>query len=137
MHTTEAAEIVEVMAAALRANPLQFQVSIRVVGQSVTSYGGTGMSISVTGGGPGSTTIGNKVSLSGAQIEIAQQQGGQAMSEQFEALLQQLGNIAQELRKPVPDKSLVKQAVDGLKNTWVPGVIVGVLGNIASKALGV
>ncbi len=137
MNTSKAAELIEVMAASLRADPHQFQILINVTGQSVTSNGGTGMSISVSGGGPGSTTIGNKVSLSGAQIEISQQRGVQAMNEQFEALLLKLGEICQELKKPTPDKTMVKQAIDSLRNTWVPGVIIGVLGNVASNALGV
>ena len=137
MNATDAAEIIEVMTNGLRSNPQQFQISIRVVGQSVTSYGGTGISISVSGGGSGSTTIGNKVSLSDAQVEITQQKGVQAMNEQFGALMATLTEISSELRKPAPDKPLLKRAVDSLKNTWVPGVIVGVVGNIVSKSIGV
>ena len=137
MNTLEAAQVIEDMIAALQANPNQFQISIKVVGQSVISYGGTGMTVAVTGGGPGSTTIGNQVSLSGAQVQLAQQKADQAMNQQFAALLSTLSQIAAELRTATPDKSLAQKAIDSLRNTWVPGVIVGVVGNVVSKSLGV
>ena len=137
MTAIEAAEVIEAMAAALKANPAQFHINISVIGQRVTSYGGTGMVINAMGGGPGSTTIGNQVTMGGAQVEINQQQGLQAMDQQFGALLETLHAIAAQLRSPTPDRSFIRRAIDSLKNTWVPGVILGVLGNVASKALGV
>lgn len=108
-----------------------------MIGQRVTSYGGTGMVINAMGGGAGSTTIGNQVTMGGAQVEISQQQGLQAMDQQFGALLETLHAIAAQLRSPTPDRSFIRKAIDSLKNTWVPGIILGVLGNVASKALGI
>jgi len=136
MTPAEAADVIEAMAQALRANPRQFHINISVIGQRVTSYGGIGMQVNAAGGGPGSTTIGNQVSMGGANIELAQQQGAAAMEQQFAALLQTLANIATELRSAKPDRSVVQRAIDSLKNTWVPGVIIGVAGNVATKALG-
>ena len=120
----------------IKDNPAQFQLSINVIGQQVTSHGGTGMSISVTGGGPGSTTIGNKVTVGGASVEIAQQRGKQAMNEQFNALLNTLNAISEQLKVREPDKSLIQRLTSSLKNTWVPGVIVGVVSNVVTAALG-
>jgi hypothetical protein len=136
MTPVEAADVIEAMAQALRANPRQFHINISVIGQRVTSYGGIGMQVNATGGGPGSTTIGNQVSMGGADIQLAQQQGAAAMEQQFAALLQTLANIATELRSAKPDRSVIQRALDSLKNTWVPGVIIGVAGNVATQALG-
>ena len=137
MNANEAADIIDAMAASLRNQPQQFNISIKVTGQSIVSHGGTGMSISVSGGGPGSTTTGNKVSISDAQVELAQQQGTQAMEEQVEALLASLAGLSKEFRSSKPNTTLIKQAIHSLRDTWVPGVIIGVLGNIASKTFGV
>ena len=137
MKPTEAAKVIDEIIGSIKNDPAQFHFSIKVVGQQVSSFGGTGMSVSVTGGGPGSTTIGNKVSVGGASIEIARQRGIQAMNEQFNALLSTLTNISQELKKQAPDKSLIQRLLVSMKNTWVPGVIVGVVGNVVSAALGI
>ena len=139
MTPIEAADVIDAMAQALRANPRQFNININVsmVGQRITTYGGgIGMQVTAVGGAPGSMTIGNQVSVGGAQVELAQQQGAAAMEQQFAALLQTLSNIATELRSAKPDRSVVQRAIDSLKNTWVPGVIIGVAGNVATKALG-
>lgn len=137
MLANEAAELIEVMIGAIKSNPSQFHLSINVIGQQVTSHGGTGLHVSVTGGGVGSTTIGNQVSMSGASVQIAQQHGIQAVNDQMSALLNTLGEIANQLRSQSPNKSVIQQLVSSLKNTWVPGVIVGVVGNAVSKALGI
>jgi Trk-type K+ transport system membrane component len=136
MNLTEAAKVIDEIINSIKDNPAQFQLSINVIGQQVTSHGGTGMSISVTGGGPGSTTIGNKVTVGGASVEIAQQRGKQAMNEQFNALLNTLNAISEQLKVREPDKSLIQRLTSSLKNTWVPGVIVGVVSNVVTAALG-
>lgn len=136
MTPIEAAEVIEAMAAALRANPQQFHINISVIGQRVTSYGGTGMVVNAVGGGPGSTTIGNQVTMGGAQVEISQQQGLQAMDQQFGALLQTLQDIATQLRGPTPDRSRIQRAIDSLKNTWVPGAITSAIVALIAKVFG-
>ena len=137
MSPIEAAGVLDEIISSIKANPAQFHLSVNVIGQQVTSHGGTGMSIAVVGGGAGSTTIGNKVSLAGASVEIAQQRGHQAVNDQINALLAALAEISRELRAQAPNKPLVQRLVASLKGTWVPGVIVGVVGNVVSKALGV
>ena len=136
MTPTEAAEVIEAMATALRANPQQFHINISVIGQRVTSYGGTGMVVNAVGGGPGSTTIGNQVTMGGAQVQLSPLQGGQAMDQQFGALLQTLQDLATQLRSPKPDRSLIQRTIDGLKDSWVPGVITSAIVALIGKALG-
>lgn len=135
MQNHEAAELIEAIAMSLRADPAQFQISVQVVGQQITSHGGTGMSISVTGGGVGSRTVGNQVSMDGASVQIAHVKANDAVQKQIAALCEQLEQMAGELRKPSPDQGALRAAYDSLKGTWVPGVIMGVLGNLLSKAL--
>ena len=136
MTPTEAADVIEAMTAALRANPQQFHINITVTGQRITSYGGIGMQVSAVGGGPGSTTIGNQVTMGGAQVALSPVQGGQAMDQQFGALLQTLEGIIAELRTPKPDRSRIGRAIDTLKDTWVPGAIVSTVVALIAKALG-
>jgi hypothetical protein len=66
MTNIEAAELIETMIASIKTNPAQFNISVSVIGQSVVSHGGIGMKVTAVGGGPGSTTIGNQVSMGGA-----------------------------------------------------------------------
>jgi hypothetical protein len=139
MTRTEAADLIETIIASLKDNPNQFTLSIKVVGQQITaSGGGTGLQVTAVGGGPGSTTIGNQVSMAGAQIQITPQQHAHAaFDQQARALVETLQTIATQLRAPTPDQSVIQRAMGSLKNTWVPGVIIGVVGNVVSKALGV
>ncbi len=136
MTPAEAADVIEAMSAALRANPQQFHINISVTGQRVTSYGGTGMVVNTVGGGPGSTTIGNQVTMGGAHVELSPMQGGQAMDQQFGALLQTLHDLTTQLRSPKPDRSLIQRTIDGLKDSWVPGVITSAIVALIGKALG-
>ena len=136
MTPTEAADVIEAMAKALRANPQQFQINISVIGQRVTSYGGIGMQVTAVGGGPGSTTIGNQVTMGGAQVELSAQQGGHAMDQQFGALLQTLQEITTQLRAPAPDRGRIQRAIDSLKGTWVPGAITSTVVALIAKVFG-
>ena len=136
MESREAAGIVQAISDSLRSDPDQFQISINVVGQEITCYGGTGLEISATGGGPGSTTVGQVVSVEGTQIQISRDQAEQAMTERVTALVNSLDAIAAELRSPSPDKSSIQRIFDSLKDTWVPGLIIGVLSNVLSSAIG-
>ncbi len=68
MEIEEAVSIIEEMIQSLKNNPNQFHININVTGQHITSHGGTGLSITTTGGGPGSTTIGEIVSARGGMF---------------------------------------------------------------------
>ena len=136
MNTSEAASIVRSISKSLSTNPSQFHIEVNITGQQITSYGGTGLHITATGGGPGSSTIGQSVSLDGAQITIAQKKGRQAMDQQLQALVDALNSIASELESSTPNKNIINKMYNGLLNTWVPGVITSVLGTIIASIIG-
>ena len=136
MEIKEAITILESLTQSLRDNPSQFHIMVNVTGQKITSHGGTGLSITATGGGIGSTTIGQVVSSDGSQIEISQKHGQQAMNDQFNVLLQTLTQIIDQLKEPSPDKGVISQLFESLKNTWVPGVIISVVGSVLTSAIG-
>ena len=137
MELTQAADIVQTISESLKSNPDQFHINITVTGQQITSHGGTGLKIDATGGGPKSTTVGQIVSMDGAQIEILRGKANQAMTEKITALINSLDVISEEFRSSSPDKSIIQHRIDSLRGTWVPGVISGVLSNILSSAIGI
>lgn len=138
MKIEEAVDIIKEMIQSLKNNPRQFHISINVTstGQKITSKGGTGLIVTATGGGPGSTTIGQKVSASGADIRILQESGVQARNAQFNALIQTLHKIAEQLQSSSSDKNIITQLYNSLKKTWVPDIIVSIIGSILKKTIG-
>ena len=137
MDAIEAADVIEAISNSLRSNPGQFRISINVTGQRITSLGGTALSISARGGGPGSTTIGQSLSVGAVgDIEIAQERGAHAFNEQYNVLVASLAELSQQLRSVSPDRSRVRQLLESLKGTWVPGVITSIVATVISKALG-
>jgi hypothetical protein len=137
VHPKEAADIAQTIADSLKSDPHQFSISVRVIGQQITSHGGTGLSITATGGGPGSKTIGQSISMDGGRVEVLRGNAEQAMKDQIAALARSIEAIAIELRLDAPDKSKIKQVLDSLTGTWVPGLIIGVLSNAVSAAVGI
>lgn len=136
MHSSDAADLIDEIIASIKTDPAQFHLEIYVIGQQVTSNGGTGMNVSVTGGGPGSIAVGNQVSMSGANIDISRKQGFDGFDQQRNRLLQALAEISYQLRSGAPDKSVIQSILKSFNNTWVPGVIIGVVGNAVSKVIG-
>lgn len=136
MNINEAVDIIEGIIQSLRDNPKQFNISIHVTGQNITSRGGTGLSITATGGESGSNTIGQVVSANGADIRISQERGMQVMDDQLNTLIQTLHKISIQLQSSSPDKGVIKQLYNSLKNSWVPGVIVSIVGSVLTKAIG-
>lgn len=136
MNINEAVDIIEGIIQSLRDNPKQFNISIHVTGQNITSHGGTGLSITATGGESGSNTIGQVVSANGADIRISQERGMQVMDDQLNALIQTLHKISIQLQSSSPDKGVIKQLYNSLKNSWVPGAIVSIVGSVLTKAIG-
>lgn len=137
MTPAEAADIVDAIAESMQAEPHQFEISVSVIGQSVANTGGIGILAAPQGGGPGSTTIGNMVSMDGATIQIAQRRAHAAMDEQTSALVAELRGMAAELRSPAPRSPKLKAALARLTGTWVPGIITSILGALLARALGV
>ena len=136
MNTAEAADLVDEIRSSIRGNPSQFHIQINVTGQSVVSHGGTALRVSATGGAAGSTTIGQQVLVGGSPVVIAQQRGQQAMDAQMQALQEVLSALSAQLRASQPDKSVVKDLYEQLKDTWVPGVITSVVGSVVAKTIG-
>ncbi len=137
MEIEEAVNIIEEIIQSLKNNPSQFNISVNITGQkNISDGGGTGLSITATGGGPGSTTIGQKVSVDGADIQISQNRGRQAMNAQFNALLQTLDKIVEQLQSSSPNQNVISKLYDSLKNKWVPEIIVSVVGWVLTKTIG-
>jgi hypothetical protein len=70
MDTRDAADIIDGIVKSLTEHPSQFQFKIEITGQSVVSSGGIGVQVNAVGGGPGSTTIGNQVTMSNAGNQV-------------------------------------------------------------------
>jgi hypothetical protein len=138
MDRNEARQLVKAIKESITSDPGQFNIAIavNVTGQKIVSHGGTGLHIQATGGGPGSTTVGQQVSVDGSHIEIGRQHGLAAMGQQLQALADALDTIIVQLEAETPDKSIVSRAYTSLKDTWVPGVITSVLGCVLSRAIG-
>ena len=137
MDRNEAVNIINEMINSIKENPHQFNISVKVIGQQITSHGGTGLSISATGGGPGSTTIGQMVTAGGNNIKISQEKKGiHAMNAQFNALLSTLEEIKSQFEADSPDKGILSRLNDSLVNTWVPGVIGSVISALIKSVLG-
>ena len=137
MNKLDALAIVESLIKSICESPDQFHINVKVVGQSITTSGGIGQVVTATGGGPGSTTIGQQVSVSSGDVTLANQKANRALDEQFGALVKSLNEIKQQLTFDSPDVGLVERIYTSFKNTWVPGVIVSVLGTALSSSLGI
>jgi hypothetical protein len=138
MEINEAAQLVEAIAKSIEQNPGQFHFTVNVTGTRATSIGGgTGLSVQVTGGGPGSQTTGFQSSISGANIEMAQKAADAAISKQMSTLVETLNNLVAELRRPTLSKTRISSMLASLKQTWVPNVIASLVANIVTRvALG-
>lgn len=138
MEVNEAAQLIEAIAKSIEQNPGQFHFTVNVTGTRATSIGGgTGLSVQVTGGGPGSQTTGFQSSISGANIEMAQKAADATISKQMSALVETLNSLVSELRQPTPNKTRISSTLDSLKETWVPNVITSLIAGIITRvALG-
>jgi len=136
MDAIEAAQMIDAIKDSINSYPSQFHIEVHVIGQRVVSHGGTGVQITAVGGGPGSNTIGQQVSLNGTQIEIARQQGQQAMNAQMAALVNVLTELSGQLKSKRPDKTIIQRLCAQLKEAWVPNVITSVVASIITKTIG-
>jgi len=136
MDRTHAAQLVEAIRDSIIAEPNQFHIADNITGQKIVSHGGTGLQITTTGGVAGSTTIGQKVSVDGAQIEITRQKGTAAIQQQMQALANALDELAEQLKSQEPDKTIITRIYESLKQSWVPGVITSVVSCAVAKWIG-
>ena len=130
METCDAIQVIDAIRQSIVREPSQFKITVNVTGQTIESHGGTGLSITAIGGGIGSTTIGQKVSLDGVQIKIARAKGMEAMDHEMQKVAKTLDTITAQLESGTPDKSVITGVYKNLMNSWVPGVITSVLGSV-------
>jgi len=136
MEKETASQIIKNIAEAIKNDPAQFHFNVNISGMNVRASGGsTGMIVSATGGGPGSQTTGLHVSMNNHDIEIANQTANAALSQQMTQLYDTLNEIAEKLG--TEEKDVIENLYNSLKNTWVPGVVTSVVGNVLSLALGI
>ena len=136
MKKSEIIVIIDGIIESLTANPEQFSIKASIVGQQVTTHGGIGMKMNVTGGGSGST-VGNQVTLDGASIQFSQERAKEAFKDQYKSLVDVLKKISDEFKDQTPNRSKVERFVSSLRGTWVPNVITGVIANLTSAWFGI
>lgn len=133
MERNEAAAIIRAMSESLQRQPNQFQMELKVTatGQSFANTGGIGLQVSATGGGAGSTTIGNQVSANTGDLHFGiSQQAPKALEGEMELLVQKLNSIAEQLEAQDPDRNLLSRIFRSFNDTWVPPVISAVIGAV-------
>lgn len=136
MNKTEAVALIEAIINSIKQEPGQFYIEVNVTGQKISSSGGIGAIISATGGGLGSTTIGQSITMGGSQIEFARKAATQEMQQQTQALLTLLKEIVVELSHRSPDRSRIRSILDSLKKTWVPPLIVSLVAKAVASSIG-
>lgn len=137
MDKEKASQLIKAIAEAIKSDPGQFQFNVNVSGMNVSaSNGSTGMIVSAHGGGPGSHTTGLNVSLDSNQIEIVKKTADSTLSQQMTQLYQTLIDISNQLNTG-DNARLIEKLYKSLKNTWVPGIIISVVGNLLSWTLGI
>lgn len=141
MNKANASQIIKAIAESIKQDPAQFHFKVNITGMNVSaSEGSTGMIVSAQGGGAGSKTIGLNVSLDNQKVQIAKKTADAALSQQMTQLYNTLNDIAEKLNTEklnTEDKSAIENMYNSLKNTWVPGVITSIVGNILSLVIGI
>lgn len=137
MQKSDSIEVVQALISSICESPDQFKINVKVVGQSIVSHGGIGQVVTATGGGAGSTTIGQKISVSSGDVTLANQKAAGALDEQFGALIKSLEEIKLQLSSDNTDVDLIEGIYNSLKDTWVPGLIISVLGTVLSSSIGI
>jgi len=136
METSEAADLIQIIAESIKKNPNQFNFTINISGaQAIVKNGGTGINIQTSGGGPGSQTIGLKSEVKVSEPEIEQVKN--EMKKEFLEISKLIQSISNELRSNKPDKSKIRKIYDSLQNKWVPNLIIMVIGHILTNSMGI
>ena len=137
MNTQEAANLIQSILDSMKANPAQFNfnVSVTTVGaMGIGGSGGAGIVGIAHGGGIGFQASAS--SPSSVQIQIAQQQANAEINAQASVALTALESIVQELRSQSISAAKRDGIVAQLKTTWLPNVIVTLVGAILSSVIG-
>ncbi|WPN95847.1 hypothetical protein [Pseudomonas sp. MUP55] len=137
MERSEAVLIIRTLVESISAQPKQFTINVQAtaVGQSISTSGGIGMVVNATGGGPGSSVIGNQVRVGSADIKIAYEAADTAITQQVQGLIDSLSELAKQLESEKPDEGLIHKVISSLKDSWVPPLIIAVVNTVAGLAL--
>ena len=129
MERSEAVLIIRSLAESLRSQPGQFQfdVSVTSIGQRIVSNGGIGMVVTANGGGPGSSVIGNQVTMGNAEVDISLKAAKAGISQQMQSLIDSLNEIAGQLESEKPDRGYLSKIIGSFKDTWVPPLVTTVV----------
>jgi hypothetical protein len=115
----------------LRETPNQFVQTGNMTGVSSTGCdAGTGIQVSLTGGGPGST--------SPQQLALARQGSNDAIKQQADKAVQILTEIKTLIQKPAAqvDKAQVTSKLGELSRTYIAPVVVSVITALIKSGLG-
>ena len=135
MTPIEAAELIETIGRSLTEKPNQFTLDVKIEQKntgfhSTGSNGGTGSVINVSGGAPGSKTVGVHATASAGNIEVNQELVSkvhhQHLQQQSTEFTQALVAMIKELRQPEPSKSVLWKLAESLPE-WVPDVVKSVI----------
>jgi len=138
MESSEARAIVRSMIEELRDNPSQFHFEVNVSGVRATSHGGgTGLHVSATGGGPGSTTIGMQASVNSTDVEIAHGHANEAVLAQLNEILGTLTKMEAELGKSSPDGGSLRAMLERLSTSVLPSMITKALRAVLQRVDGI
>ena len=117
----------------LKQRPSQFTMEVSCIGaQAISNGGGTGQSVTVTGGAAGSQTTGMVVSMNGAQCTAALSNAINGLNHQA---IQQLAELKELLQAPTTDKSSIMSKLSELGKTYVMPALQSVLEALIKKKL--
>ncbi|WP_156087837.1 hypothetical protein [Lysobacter sp. Root667] len=129
MRSEEAAAVIDALRESFQSNPSQFHFAVNVttIGtQSIVNGGGTGINVSVSGGGPGSSTTGFSSTASSGKtnVQIAQQVANEEIQRQAQQIIKSLSDLATELRCTTPQQSNISKCISALSSTFVPALVL-------------
>lgn len=139
MQVSEAADVIEAMAESYRRNPSQFHFAVTVnqVGTSVQANGGgIGMQVSVSGGAPGSKTVGFVSSAGSGSVDasVVRQAAGAEIQQQANAAIDLFNALAAELRSARPQKESVSGILSKMATAMLPPLVVAAVKVLLAKA---
>jgi len=138
MNQTEATSIIQAIVDSIKSDPGQFHLEIKIIGTTVNNTGeGPALYVNAKGGEPGSNTIGFQSSVTGANIQIAHKSADEKKQQEMAWLVNQLQTMINEPKSQSPNHDRLCKVYRSFINTWVPGVIISVIGHTLTMALGI
>jgi hypothetical protein len=115
MERSEAVLILNEIVGSLTRNPDQFVARVDVTGQRIESHGGTGLSVTATGGSAGSSTIGQHTVVE-PHIGAARHEGSVLKRDKVLEAAEELKRIISQLEHPALDRNVISDILDSLGN---------------------